>query len=110
MMRRLAFVMVPVAGLLGLGLVVAPYLGWASPFRLPPILHFRGRDYIRATCTRTLHANELRKIGSVFGYFTSRKPILLPHYEWHLPPNMKTPAVLYVRGSCLMAYGLSGGP
>jgi hypothetical protein len=114
--RRLVLIAVPVVAFLALGLAVAPRLGWATPFRVPSTLHFRGRDYIGPSCVRTLKANErpLRKVGSVFGYFTLPKAILIPHYESDLLTAQGkwrgTPAVLYVRGDCLAVYGLSGGP
>jgi hypothetical protein len=110
-LRRIPFLLVGLVPVLALGLLVAPRIGWATPFGLPSTLHFDGRDYIGPGCVRRLKANErpLRKIGSVFGYFTGSKPILEPHYEWHLP-NGLIPTVIYVRGDCLTVYGLSGGP
>lgn len=116
MIRRLAFIGVSLAALFAIGLPIAPRLGWATPFANPSKLYFRGRDYLQPGCERSLKANErpLRKVGSVFGWFTLPESILIPHYESALltaQGKLKgTPAVLYVRGSCLAVYGLSGGP
>ena len=110
-LRRIIVVLVGLVLVFGLGLLVAPRFGWATPFGLPSTIHVGGRDYRGGRCARTLTANAtpLHRIGSVFGYFTGSKPILEPHYEWH-PPNGLIPAVLYVRDSCLRGYDLSGGP
>jgi hypothetical protein len=65
---------------------------------------------------QSLKADErpLRKVGSVFGYLTASKTILIPHYESRLltPQGTwtQTPAALYVRAGCLASYDLSGGP
>lgn len=116
MLRRLALTVVVLAVLLVLGLAVAARLGWATPLGMPSSLHFHGRNYGGGGCVRNLRADELplRKVGSVFGYLTGSKPILIPHYESRLltPKGIwtLTPAVLYVRGDCLASYDLSGGP
>src|ERR1700751_3843068 len=111
MLRWIGVTAAALLALLALGLPVAPHVGWATPFGLPSTLRFDGRDYIGPSCVRGRKGNQrpLHKTGSVFGYFTRSKPILLPHYEWHLPPGL-VPSVLYVRDSCLTVYGLSGGP
>ena len=116
MIRRLVFIAVPLVALLALGLPVATRLGWATPFRVPSTLHYLGRNYMHPSCVRSLKANErpLRQVGSVFGYLTLPKPILIPHYESRLlEPGGKwrmIPTVVYLRGECLAVYGLSGGP
>jgi hypothetical protein len=109
--RRLAIAVVLLAVLFAIGLPIAPRLGFATPFQQPATLHFRGRDYIGPSCVSHLRANErpLHQVASVFGWFTLPRPILIPSYETRLPAGA-TPAVLYVRGTCLEVYGLSGGP
>ncbi|HET7567615.1 MAG TPA: hypothetical protein VFJ91_06465 [Gaiellaceae bacterium] len=115
-------VLVVAAAVLGVALLppVAGRLGYATPFSLPDSVSYRGRDYIQPVCSSEAEARRrgdlpFRRVGSIAGFLTGRVPLLLPHSELDsltAPPRSlrSTPVVLYARGHCLAAYGLSGGP
>jgi hypothetical protein len=112
---RLVRLGVPLAVLLaafaGLGFSVAPHYGWATPFSLSPSFTYRGLAYFRQDCVNRLPKSQqwprlpARRIGSIFGYFTSSKPILLPSRPGYATGQPPHPVNLLVRdGSCLRDY------
>jgi hypothetical protein len=107
---RVVIVVLLVAALiLGLGFAAAPHLGWASPFALPTHVTFRGTYYepdppAQRECTKSKGAH---RVGSVFGYFTTSKPILITHYEW-VRQTKVTWILVGVRPGCFKVYADTG--
>jgi hypothetical protein len=107
---RAVIVVLLVAALgLGLGFAAAPHLGWASPFSLPTHVSFRGTYYepdppTQVGCSKSRGAH---RVGSVFGYFTTSKPILLTHYEW-AHQTKATWILVGVRPGCFKVYADTG--
>ena len=78
------------AALVGVGFAAAPHVGWATPFSLPSHIRYQGLEYFEGEYQPCVHCAErlpkslrrnvfpARRVGSVFGYFTSSKPVLLP--------------------------------
>lgn len=128
--RRLVALAAIVVAFAALSLGLAQNWGWSTPFALPGVISYHGRNYSiersdptgragRAYCFTPSPAasvpgriyrlpkgyTPLRRVGQVFGYFTKSNPILLPHYEW---TYRKAYVVLVRDGGCLRYYSLPG--
>jgi hypothetical protein len=103
-----ALVIIVLAGVLGLLFPAGPHIGWATPFALPTHVSYRGTEFFAdapgsVTCERR-SLTGLRRVGSVFGYFTSSRPILVPTSE--LGRGKIFEGSLFVKASpdCLATY------
>ena len=103
----------------GLGFALAPSLGWATPLSFPSQFTYRGLEYGNGLpfwpgpkCVQQLPRSQRRgilpsrRIGSIFGYFTSSLPILQPRDPgWTSESVGPHPVRLLVRdGGCLRIY------
>jgi hypothetical protein len=87
-----------VAALAGLGFVAAPQIGWATPFSVPQQFRYRGLLYFRQSYCKPPPG---RQVGSLFGYFTSSRPIFLG--GGHTPDGHPVNLLLH-EGSCFRDY------
>jgi hypothetical protein len=119
MPRRLSMILaVLLVAAFGIGLLIAPHAGWATPLGMPSHFGYRGKDYYvdangaggRIACATRFPRSyrPVRQVGSIFGYFTGSKPILLPYYERHYRVDY---SLLVADGSCLRIYrDVADGP
>ena len=119
MSRKMFLVVLAVmVAVLALGFAVAPRIGWATPFALPHQLTFNGKTYYDGDAGVPEHfpcearlgrgGAPLRPIGSIVGYLTTDKQLLLPHDERRYPYAY----LLFIRnGACLQAHwDITDGP
>jgi hypothetical protein len=106
------------AALFGIGLAAAPHIGWATPFALPPQFRYQGLEYFKGEYQPGVPCAEglprawqkqifpARQVGSVFGYFTSAKPILMPRGPGgpDLTPDGHPVVLLVGNGGCSVQY------
>jgi hypothetical protein len=103
-----AVVVVAAAGVLGLLFPAGPHLGWATPFGMPTHVSYRGTEFFSdAPGSLTCEARPLtglRRVGSVFGYFTSSRPILVPTSELGRGKIFEGSLFVKARPDCLATY------
>jgi hypothetical protein len=106
------------AALIGVGFTAAPHIGWATPFSLPSHFRYQGLEYFESEYQPGVHCAErlprslrrnvfpARRVGSVFGYFTSSKPVLLPRGPGgsDLTPEGHPVVLLLGDGNCSVQY------